>query len=147
MKTFGLVRGVSHTEFIQGREDGRVYFLETAARVGGAHITDLVEAATGVNLWAEWAKVEIAGGKAHYAPPVPRPDYAGLLVSLARQEHPDTSAYNDPEIVWRMNREHHIGLIVKSASPQRVRELLDQYAQRVQHDFHAALPAKSRPTA
>ena len=147
MSAFGMVRGVSHTEFIRGREDGRIYFLETSARVGGAHITDLVEAATGVNFWAEWAKVEIAGGKAPYSPPAPRPDYAGLLVSLARQEYPDTSAYNDPEIVWRMNQEHHVGLIVKSESPQRVRELLDQYAQRVQQDFHAAMPAKSRPTA
>ena len=60
-----MVRGVSHSEFIQGR-DGKLYFLETAARVGGAHIADLVEAATGINLWAEWAKVEIAGGKAPY---------------------------------------------------------------------------------
>ncbi len=147
MSAFGMVRGVSHTEFIRGREDGRIYFLETAARVGGAHITDLVEAATGINLWSEWAKLEIAGGKTPYSPPEPRPDYAGLLVTLARQEFPDTSAYNDPEIVWRMNREHHVGLIVKSESPERVRELLDQYAQRVQQDFHAAMPAKARPTA
>ena len=71
----GLVRGVSHTEYILGREDGRDYFLETSARVGGAHIAELVEAATGINLWAEWAKVEIAGGKAPYSPPAPR---AGL---------------------------------------------------------------------
>ena len=147
MSAFGLVRGVSHTEFIRGHEDGRIYFLETSARVGGAHITDLVEAATGVNLWAEWAKLEIAGGKGPYMPPLPRQDYGGLLVSLARQEHPDTSAYNDPEIVWRMNRDHHVGLIVKSESHDRVRELLDQYARRVQQDFHAAMPAKDRPTA
>ena len=63
MKAFGLVRGVSHSEFIRGREDGKLYFLETSARVGGAHIVDLIEAATGINMWAEWAKVEIAGGK------------------------------------------------------------------------------------
>ena len=62
MNTFGLVRGASHSEFIRGREDGKLYFLETSARVGGAHIVDLVEAATGINLWAEWAKLEIAGG-------------------------------------------------------------------------------------
>jgi biotin carboxylase len=83
----GLLRGVSHTEFIRG-EDGKLYFLETSARVGGAHIAELVEAATGINLWAEWAKVEIAGGRDAYAPPAPAPGYAGLLVSLARQEHP-----------------------------------------------------------
>src|SRR6202050_5330399 len=110
----GLLRGVSHTEFIKG-DDGNLYFLETAARVGGAHIAELVEAGTRLNLWAEWAKVEIAGGKLPYTPPQPRGDYAALLVSLAKQEYPDTSAYTDPEIVWRMEKRHHVGVIVKSA--------------------------------
>ncbi|HTP35082.1 MAG TPA: hypothetical protein VMJ75_23055 [Candidatus Acidoferrales bacterium] len=145
MAGLGMLRGVSHTEYIVGRDDGRVYFLETSARVGGAHIADLVEAATGINLWAEWAKVELAGGKAEYAPPVPRNDYAGLLVSLARQEHPDTSQFNDPEVVWRMDRPNHVGLIVRSASPARVRELLDDYAGRVARDYHAAAPPRDKP--
>ncbi len=74
MKAFGMVRGVSHSEFIRGRDDGQLYFLETSARVGGAHIVDLIETATGINMWAEWAKVEIAGGKAPYQPPSPRKD-------------------------------------------------------------------------
>ena len=51
MKALGMLRGLSHTEFIVGREDGRVYFLETSARVGGAHIADLVEAATRLHTW------------------------------------------------------------------------------------------------
>jgi biotin carboxylase len=145
LKTFGLVRGVSHSEFISGR-DGKLYFLETAARVGGAHIADLVEAATGINLWREWAKVEIAGGKAPYEPPTPRNDSAGLLISLARQEHPDTSAYNDPEIVWRLDdRKHHAGLIVRSPDPKRVEELIWNYAQRFHQDFFAAAPPRERP--
>ena len=145
LDALGLVRGVSHTEFIIGRDDGKIYFLETSARVGGAHIAELVEAATGLNLWAEWAKVEIAGGKAAYDPPEPRNDYAGLLVSLARQEQPDTAQFNDPEVVWRMAKAHHVGLIVKSAGPARVRELLDDYAVRVARDYHASAPPQDRP--
>src|ERR1043165_9497385 len=109
----GLVRAVSHTEFIKGREDGRFYFLETSARVGGANIVELVEAATGINLWAEWAKIEIARGERDYELRPSGQDYAGLLVSLARQQYPDTSAYNDPEIAWRMNKPYHAGLIVR----------------------------------
>jgi biotin carboxylase len=145
LTALGLLRGVSHTEYIVGREDGRVYFLETSARVGGAHIAELVEAATGINLWAEWAKVELAGGKAPYDPPQPRGDYAGLLVSLARQEHPDTTPFDDPEIVWRMDKAHHVGLIVRSPSPGRVRELLDDYSVRVARDYHASAPPRDRP--
>jgi biotin carboxylase len=141
----GLLRGVSHTEFIHG-DDGHLYFLETAARVGGAHIAELVEAATGLNLWAEWAKVEIAGGKLPYTPPQPRGDYAALLVSLAKQEYPDTSAYTDPEIVWRMQKRHHVGLIVKSARRERVAELLAEYVERVKKDFATVAPPRARPT-
>ena len=145
MKALGMLRGVSHTEYIIGREDGRLYFLETSARVGGAHIAELVEAATGINLWAEWAKVELAGGKAPYDPPIPRADYSGLLVSLARQEHPDTSAFKDPEVTWRMDMPHHVGLIVRSPNPGRVRELLADYAERVARDYHAAAPPRDKP--
>jgi len=142
----GLLRGVSHTEFIYGRDDGKIYFLETAARVGGAHIAELVEAASGINLWAEWAKIEIAGGKSAYALPPVRQDYAGLLVSLAKQEWPDTSSFNDPEIVWRMNKRHHIGIIVSSPSFSRVNELLDGYIDKVRHDFYTSAPPKESPT-
>lgn len=140
LSALGLLRGVSHTEFIRGRDDGKIYFLETSARVGGAHIAELVEAATGINLWAEWAKIEIAGGKSEYRLPEVRGDYAGLLVSLAKQEFPDTSSFNDPEVVWRMNKRHHIGLIARSPSFSRVNEILDAYIERVQRDFYAWAP-------
>ncbi len=147
LKAFGLVRGVSHSEFIKG-QDGKLYFLETSARVGGAHISDLVEAATGINLWGEWAKVEIAGGKTPYHVPPARNDFAGLLISLARQEWPDTSAYQDPEIVWRMNdKPHHVGLIVRSPDPQRVEQLIHEYVPRFHQDFFASAPPKDRPSS
>jgi len=144
----GLVRGVTHTEFIRGKDDGTIYFLETAARVGGAHIADLVEASTGVNLWREWAKIEISQGESAYELPVPRRDYGGLIISLAKQEHPDTSAYKDPELVWRLDGHlpHHVGFIVRSDSPERVEELLNQYETRIGRDFMAVLPPSSTPT-
>jgi biotin carboxylase len=146
MDAFGLVRGVSHTEFIRGRDDNRVYFLETSSRVGGAHVSDLIEAATGLNPWAEWAKVELAETAADYPTPQPRSDYAGLLVSLARQQHPDLSGFNDPEVVWRMDEEYHAGLIVRSPDVARVEELLAAYTERVKRDFWAYVPPRDRPT-
>src|SRR4051812_2522619 len=53
----GLERGVTHAEYIKAHADGMLYFLEIAARVGGAFISDLVEASTSVNLWREWARI------------------------------------------------------------------------------------------
>ncbi len=146
LSAMGLVRGVSHTEYIQGRDDGKIYFLETSARVGGAHISDLVEAGTGINLWAEWAKIEVDGGTGKYKVEALRQNYAGLLVSLARQEKPDTSSYKDPELVWRLERKHHVGFIVSSPSYERVQYLLDQYVERVREDFLAVAPPREKPT-
>jgi carbamoylphosphate synthase large subunit len=145
MAALGMVRGVSHTEFIKAKSDGRIYFLETSARVGGAHIVELVEAATGLNFWAEWAKVEVAGADGGYRPPAVNQDYAGLLISLARQQHPDTSAYSDAEVAWRLVQDHHVGLIVKSASAARVRELLSAYERRFTEDFYACEPPRDKP--
>ncbi len=147
IKALGMDYGVTHAEFIKGKDDGQFYFLEIAARVGGAHISDLLEHATGVNPWSEWAKLEIAHIRGQqYQPPQPRPEYGGLLVSLAKQDHPDTSAYTDPEIVWRIDKLNHVGFIVVSESADRVDELLDSYLPRVANDFLAVAPPKEKAT-
>ncbi len=146
VRSLGLPRGVTHTEFIKAG-DGRFYFLETAARVGGANIAEVVEAATGINLWREWARVEIAGERGLYELPPRREDYAGIVISLARQEWPDTSAYDDPEIVFRLRKRHHVGLLVASHDAARVEHLLNSYARRFLEDFSATLPAPDKATS
>ncbi len=145
LKSFGLLRGVSHTEFIRAR-DGSWNFLETSARVGGAFIVDVVEAATDVNLWREWARIEIAGEDGTYEAPARRDRCGGIVLSLARQEAPDMSAYTDPEIVIRVRKAHHAGLIVASADGARVVDLLRGYTERFYVDFHASAPPPERPT-
>jgi hypothetical protein len=145
LAAFVLQNGVSHTEYIRAH-DGRWLFLETSARVGGAHIAELLEIATGANLWAEWAKIEVAAARgAEYQPPPDRGDYGGLIVSLARQEWPDTAAYVDPEIAWRMSKHHHVGFILRSPDHRRIEALLDSYVPRIAHDFGAALPMTDSP--
>jgi biotin carboxylase len=143
----GSVRGVTHAEFLRAHADGKFYFLEIAARVGGAYIAEVVEAASNVNLWREWARLEISAGKEPYALPPIRHDHAGVILCLARQEHPDTSAYNDPEIVYRVSKYHHAGFVLKSPSAERVQQLLDAYAVRFASDFLATQPVPEKPTA
>jgi biotin carboxylase len=144
----GLKRGVTHGEYIRAHVDGRFYFLEIAARVGGAFIVDLVEHSTGLNLWREWAKIEVAHLRNEkYTPPTAREDYAGSVLCLAKEEEPDTSAFNAPEIVYRMKKHHHAGLIVRSEKPERVAQLLEEYSQAFMNQFMATMPAPARPTA
>ena len=148
LSSLGMVRGVTHAEFIRSDQDGQFYFLETAARVGGANIDELVAAAAGVNLWAEWARIELAHlrGEVYVLPPA-RQEYAGLILCLARQNRPDLSAYNDEEIVWRLHKENHAGLIVASSVLERVQSLLRAYAERFSQDFLAVLPPSTSAQA
>ncbi|MBI2429259.1 MAG: ATP-grasp domain-containing protein [Ignavibacteriales bacterium] len=145
LPSLGLLHGVSHTEYIKGKEDGKFYFLETSARVGGAHIVDLIEAATGMNLWAEWAKLEIANNYSDYKPVPLRNEYAGLIVSLAKQEYPDMSAYNDPEIFLKIKKLRHAGLVLRSEKFQRIEDLIKNYTERFYNDFFASAPPKDKP--
>lgn len=141
IKTLGLKNGVTHAEFIKADADGKFYFLEIAARVGGAFVSDMIEHATGINLWREWARLELAMLKGEkYTLPEVKKAYSGLVLTLARQEYPDTSAYSDPEIVWRAGKPYHAGLIVTDDSYARVDELVHSYIERFMQDFNASAP-------
>jgi hypothetical protein len=169
VKSLNLERGTAHAEFIKSDADGRFYFLEIAARVGGAYIADVLEAASGLNLWREWARIETDRQQKQSAGAGPKPDpgvpgraagrgsdgegrpginklkplrneYAGIVLSLSKQEYPDTSAYDAPEIVYRVKKRHHAGLIVRSPKLDRVEELISEYSGRFAEDFVAVEP-------
>ena len=147
LKAFQMNYSASHTEVIKCYEDGEFYFLETASRVGGAHLAEMVDFSSGINLWKEWAHIEHAKAlNADYVLPEVQNLYSGIIISLARQQWPDMSPFNDPEIVWQMKEEYHVGLIVQSPSRSRVMELMDKYAEMIRHDYHASAPAQDKPT-
>jgi phosphoribosylamine-glycine ligase len=144
IRAMDLDSGATHAEFIKSEAD-EFYFLEIAARVGGAYIADVLEAASGINLWREWARLEIDAASGARLKLKPRREYAGIILSLARQEYPDTTAYDDPEIVYRVKKKHHAGLIVRAPKLERVSELLNDYGRRFAEDFVAVLPPMERP--
>jgi hypothetical protein len=142
---FGLHQGVSHTEYMHSPKDDKFYLIETSARVGGANIAEMVEAATGVNLWSEWAKIEIDRDEP-YTPPVTKQLHAGTIISLARQEQPDQTPFAEPEITYRLKKQNHIGFVVASEGPERVLELLNLYNERIARDYLAVMPAATKAT-
>lgn len=145
IQALGLERGATHAEFIKSDADGKFYFLEIASRVGGAYIAEVLEAASGINLWCEWARLEVADGKGPTKITPLRKEYAGIILSLAKQEEPDTSAYVDEEIIYHVKKRHHAGLIVRAPRLERVNELLDEYGRRFVEDFVAVAPPPERP--
>jgi hypothetical protein len=139
----GLVKGISHSEFIKSSETGEFYFLETSARVGGANISELVKAASGLNLWSEWVKLELYH---HYVLPPVKEDYAAIMLSLAKQKNPDLTSFDDPEIIWKLDKAFHAGLVIASSSFERVQELLNSYTKRFYEEFFTSAPISSKPT-
>ena len=143
IKGFGLKHGVAHSEYIKCKEDSGICFLETSSRVGGAHLAEMVAAASGINLWKEWAAIEdaLVKGKKYKLPKVTK-GYAGIVLTLSKFEQPDLSSFNDKEVCFQVPLEYHAGLIVKSNKHERVLELLDDYAGRLMRDF-ATVVARS----
>jgi biotin carboxylase len=127
---FGLGRGAAHTQFMKSHADGEVYFIETSARVGGSYTGDSIEAATGINLWSEWAKLEVDPDAAYTLPPV-RPRYAGVVLAPARPRCADLTQFADPEIVGRVMTRERVGFVVAANAPQRIETLLTDYVQRM----------------
>jgi len=144
LEGFEYRQGVAHAEFLQSKDTGEFYLLEVAARVGGAYIANVLEQASGFNLWREWAKLETATANKPYKAPKLRKDYAGIALALANEETPDTSHYTDTEIVYRVKKPKHVGLIFYSNKQKRLAELLQRYTERITSDFLAVAPAKER---
>ena len=144
LSAFEYKSGVTHAEFLQSETDGKFYLLEVACRVGGAYIANVLEHAAGFNLWREWAKLETSTPENPYIPPKARKDYAGIALALANVEEPDTSNYTDDEIVYRVKKPRHVGLIFSSPQQKRVDELISAYTERITSDFLAVQPAKER---
>ena len=145
LAALGHYNGVSHTEFIRAEADGRLYFLETAARVAGANIDKMIKAASGIELWAEAARIEVASFRNEaYRLPEHRDDNAGLVICLARQEWPDLTPFQDPEIVWRLNKPYHAGLLFAASDADRVESLRESYTERFAFDFLHHIEGKQK---
>ena len=131
-----LVRGVTHAEFLRARADGKFYFIEIASRVGGAYISDAMEAATGINLWREWARIETSSAKhaicAAKAPPrlLGRRAIAGAPGNA--RTHPATPI---PKSCIASPRNITPDFILRARTPQRIAELLDSYSARFRERF------------
>ncbi|MBV9215809.1 MAG: ATP-grasp domain-containing protein [Acidobacteria bacterium] len=144
MLAFEYERGVSHAEFLQSDDDGQFYLLEIACRVGGAYIANVLEHAAGFNLWREWARLETATEEHPYVLPKLKKDSAGITLALANTDEPDTSHYADSEIVYRVKKPKHVGLIFQADNAKRIDELIATYTERITNDFLEIAPVKER---
>lgn len=138
LEGFGMTEGASHVEFIRAKDGSGFYFLECGARVGGAHTTEMIEAAVGHSPWSMWADLTLDGDP--WTPPALATDYGGLLLTLSHDARPDLSSFDAPEVFYRAPEDHHAGLVVRAFSFPRVRELVTDYAARLRKEVTAVMP-------
>jgi len=137
----GLARGVVHAEFLE--RAGRYYFLEAAARVGGANIDVLVEQSSGLNLWREWLRMELSALRAlSYNPPPLTPRYGAMLTCLTRQSWPNLEQFNASEVVWKLHRLHHAGLVLVGPDHRSLPRRVQAYKSELERHFLAVLPPR-----
>ena len=114
--------------------------------MGGDYTSDLVEVSTGVNLWREWARLEVCKLRGeNYPTPESFQSYAGSVQCRTLAADPDTVAFNDAEIVLRIKKHHEAGLIVRSDKPERVKKLLEEYSRELARRFLASPPPAEPP--
>jgi biotin carboxylase len=148
LSNFGLMNGATHTEFIRSKDDGKYYFLETSSRVGGAHIPDLIEASSHINIWREWAKIEDALlREKKYKISKPAAYYSGLIIALIKDKEADYQQFESEETVKFLPIDYHVGIVYKSKDPKIIKERLDAAAAKIQAEMLSILPPKSKPTS
>jgi biotin carboxylase len=136
LKAFGMQHSASHTEVIRCSDDGHYYFLETSSRVAGDNLADMVEAASGINLWKEWAKLETAVAKNdNYKLPFVRKEYSGIIISDPLRQLPNPFPFNAPEITWKMKNDYQTGCVIRSKNRERIVELLEEYTALIQNNY------------
>ena len=131
----GLPFGVTHIEYIRSQEDGKLYFLEASARVGAGMIEEMVEAETGLNLWVEWARLEIAQFQGPYRLPKTHEAYAGVAACMAPYERPDLRGYAIPGVQPLEAKPYHASVLVHGADLKEVESKLERVSERLSHDF------------
>jgi len=142
---FKIKYGATHSEYILG-DDGQYYFLETSSRVGGAHISDMVEAATGINIWREWAKLENALlHKKNYEVKASQYFFSGLVIALTNDKNPDTNPYQNPEVLKFISKDYHIVIVYQSDNPEKIQQRLDEAAEKITENLLNILPPTEKP--
>jgi biotin carboxylase len=145
IRAMGIKNGVNHAEFLC--RGGDVFFLEIAARVPGSNLDQLATASTGIDLFAEAARIQYFSviGEDYKIPDFEYTE-AGLVQCLAKDKHPSLGAVGSlPEVYWTLDKEYHAGVSFSAPDSQRIEQLMTQTLEQFGTEHLAVLPASDSP--
>lgn len=131
---FGMALGITHAEFIKDTE-GRFIFLGSTASINSLASVKLIEAASGINLWREWAKIEILGGVGKYILPEHASFHAGALFEGPTALGAEQPATQDVPAVSRFTHADQAVTVIRDISYDKVSSLLESYAAPALADY------------
>jgi hypothetical protein len=99
-------------------------------------IEELVEATRGINLWAEWARMEVALARGEaYALPEISDWQGGVAITMAHHEWPDLSGLTGEGVSGHVPKPYHAALLVTGAEAGGVEERVAASARALASRF------------
>ncbi len=145
LPVLGLVRGSCHAEFIKSAQTGEFFFLEAGARVGGVHIAELIESTRGLNPWAAWAELEVAGARGDsWKPTIGQRKHGALVNTLAKTPSVDYAALGIDGIAYEVKEKYHAGVVVLGDTYEEMGARRDAVVRKFASEITAVLPAPPR---
>jgi len=134
IETLGPFDGAAHIEYIHG--PAGFTFLEASARVGAGMIEEMVVASSGLNLWAEWARMELDPDR--YRLPATRQRYAGVAICMTGQAASDLDRLAGPGVTVSVPKPYHVAMLVQSDAANEIAPRVGEQARKLEETFLAA---------
>lgn len=130
VNTMGLKFGISSMEFIKSDQDGQFYFLQSSNRVSGNYIAELVETSTGINLWREWAKLELCiPNETDYI--IPKFNRVPAQIIRIPSSNPSQTSMliQHENIKWRQISHNHVTIAVHATNDLELENTITEIQQ------------------
>ena len=87
------------------------------------------------------------GKNAAYQLANPKELFGGLIICLSKEKNPDFKEFEQPEVYKFLPMDYHVGLVYQSQDANKIRELLDDAAMKINDHHISIMPPKSKPTS
>jgi len=133
VQSMGLKYGVMNTEFIKSHQDGRYYFIKSSGKVGGNYLAELVESSTGLNLWREWAKIEMSEvDEIDYTCPEYVKQPAMVIRVPAKNPSALSNTMQHAAIVWRQVSHNHVTVVIRCKNHDDLNTVKDEILNSIE---------------
>lgn len=129
--SLGMVRGLTEAHFVRRSQLGGYCFERIAPCPGASGVTEVVEAASELSLWREWARIEVAQLRGtNYIPSQWFDHYAASLTWPAGRIAADAAEFSAKELFSREQMASEERVTFRAPRGERVQQLIRDLSAR-----------------